>query len=74
MILKIQKPLISTDEDSYYLAYNKNRTVMFNDIAVGEFSGLDNMFQDDEFKIYIEGYLDKKDRLVVKRKVENQEW
>lgn len=74
MILKIQKPLFTPDGQGYYLAYNKTRSVMFNDVLVGDFPKLDNLFSDDEVKIYVEGYLDKKDRLIVKRKVESQEW
>lgn len=74
MILKIQKPLFASDGQGYYLAYNKTRSVMINDVLVGDFPKLDNLFSDDEVKIYVEGYLDKKDRLIVKRKVENQEW
>lgn len=74
MILKIQKPLFASDGQDYYLAYNKTKSVMFNDVLVGNFPDLDNMFRNDEVKIYIEGYLDKKDRLIVKRKVENQDW
>lgn len=74
MILKIQKPLFASDGQDYYLAYNKTRSVMFNDVLVGDFPKLDNLFSDDEVKIYVEGYLDKKDRLIVKRKVESQEW
>ena len=70
MIFKIQKPLYG---EQCYLSYNKTKSIMFNDIVVGDFPELDNMFEDRN-KIYIEGYLDKKDRLIIKRQVEEQEW
>lgn len=74
MVLKIQKPLFSTDNGQLYLIYNKSRSLVINDVEVGQSQELDKMFKDDEVKIYIEGYIDKKDRLIVKRKVEEQDW
>ena len=74
MVLKIQKPLFSTDNEQLYLIYNKSKSLVINDVEVGQSQELDKMFKDDEVKIYIEGYIDKKDRLIVKRKVEEQDW
>ena len=74
MILKIQKPLFTSDDVQLYLIYNKSRSLVIDDIEVGQSAGLDEMFEDDEAKIYVEGYIDKKDRLIVKRKVEQQDW
>lgn len=74
MILKIQKPLFTTDNVQTYLIYNKSKSLVIDDIEIGQSTGLDKMFEDEELKIYIEGYIDKKDRLIVKRKVEQQEW
>ena len=74
MILKIQKPLFKTDDVKSYLIYNKSKSLVITDIEVGQSSGLDKMFEADEVKIYIEGYIDKKDRLIVKHKVEEQDW
>lgn len=73
MVIKIQRPIISTAGD-YYLAYNKSRNTIIDDIEVGQFPKLDEMFEEDELKIYVEGYIDKKDRFIIKRKVENQDW
>ena len=47
---------------------------MINDVEVGKNPKLDNMFAKNEYKIYVEGYIDKKDRLIIKNKVEPQEW
>ncbi len=74
MIFKIQKPLFISKGKEYYLSYNQSKSLMFNDIEVGKFEGLDNMFKGNENKIYVEGYLDKQGRLRIKRRVENQEW
>jgi hypothetical protein len=74
MILKIQKPLFTTDNVQTYLIYNKSKSLVIDDIEIGQSTGLDKMFEDEEVKIYIEGYIDKKDRLIVKRKVEQQDW
>ena len=74
MILKIQKPLFTTDNVQTYLIYNKSKSLVIDDIEIGQSTGLDKMFEEEELKIYIEGYIDKKDRLIIKRKVEQQEW
>lgn len=73
MIFKIQKPVVSSDDEDYYLVYNQRRNIMLNDIKVGDFPELDKMF-DDEYKIYVEGYLDSKGRFRIKRKTEYQDW
>ncbi len=72
MILKIQKPILST-EGELYLIYNKTKSIMLQDIEVGQVPKLDNMLK-DESKIYVEGYIDKKGRLRIKKKIKNQEW
>ena len=74
MILKIEKPLCTSDDVPLYLIYNKCNTIVINDVQVGQSIDLDNMFNQNETKIFIEGYIDKKDRLVIKRKVEQQNW
>lgn len=74
MILKIQKPLFLSNNENLYLVYNKTKSILLNDIEVGQCLKLDNMFGDDENKIYVEGYLDKKERLIIKHKVEEQDW
>ncbi len=72
MVFKIQKPIFSTEED-FYLAYNKKQSIILNDIQVGQYPQLDDMFEDD-LKIYVEGYIDRKGRFIIKRKTENQDW
>ena len=74
MILKIQKPLFTTEKTRKYLIYNKNRNLILQDIEVGQVEKLDSMFNKNEYSIYVEGYIDKKDRLIIKRKLEEQEW
>lgn len=73
MIFKIQKPLFSTDGQPY-LIYNKDRTIQNQSIQVGHMPELDEMFDDDEVKIYVKGYIDKKDNIVINRKVGEQDW
>lgn len=73
MIFKIQKTLYSTDGQTY-LIYNKDRSIQNQSIQVGEMPELDEMFDDDEFKIYVKGYIDRKDNIVINRKVEGQDW
>lgn len=73
MILKIQKPVITSGQERY-LIYNKRKSTMINDVEVGQNPKLDNMFGKNENKIYVEGYIDKKDRLIIKNKVDQQEW
>lgn len=74
MILKIQKPYSIIEKTETYLIYNKNRSLMLQDIEVGQVEKLDSMFNKNEYIIYVEGYIDKKDRLIIKRKLEEQEW
>jgi hypothetical protein len=73
MIFKIQKPIVSTAGQPY-LIYNKDRSIETMSLQVGDIPEIDNLFNDDELKIYVKGYLDRKGQLVFNRKVEEQDW
>ena len=73
MILKIQKPIILT-EGQPYLIYNKDRTIQTDSLEVVQIPEIDNLFNEDELKIYVRGYIDRKGNLVINRKVEEQDW
>lgn len=73
MIFKIQKPLFST-KGQPYLIYNKDRTIVNSSLQVGENPEFDKLFKDDEVKVYAKGYVDKKGRLILSRRVEEQNW
>ena len=73
MIFKIQKPLV-TNGQAYYLIYNKNRTIVNQSLEVGENKDFDKLFKNDEYKIYAKGYMDKKGRLILSRRVAEQNW
>ena len=73
MIFKIQKP-IATNGQAYYLIYNKNRTIVNQSLEVGENKDFDKLFKNDEYKIYAKGYMDKKGRLILSRRVAEQNW
>lgn len=73
MIFKIQKALYST-EGHPYLIYNKDRTIITQNLDVGSIPELDGLFKDEEVKIYAKGYIDKKGRFVLNRRVEEQDW
>lgn len=74
MIFKIQKPLFSSTQESLYLIYNKDRTIMSNDLEVGQIPEIDNLFSKNESKIYVSGYIDKKGRMIINKKVNEQDW
>ncbi len=73
MIFKIQKPLFSSGRQ-VYLIYNKDRSIMSQSLEVGQIKEIDDMFTQDELKVYTKGYIDKKGNLVINRKVVSQEW
>lgn len=73
MIFKMQKPIFSSDEGTY-LIYNKDKSIMSHNLKVGQEKEIDDLFEEDEFKIYVKGYIDRKDNLVISRKVEAQDW
>jgi len=73
MIFKIQKPLFSSDRQ-VYLIYNKDRSIMSQSLEVGQIKEIDDMFTQNELKVYTKGYIDKKGNLVINRKVVSQEW
>ena len=73
MILKIQRPTVSTGKEKY-LIYNKDKSVLSQSLEVGEVKEIDEMFNENEYKIYAKGYIDKKGNLVINRKVEDQNW
>ena len=70
MIFKVQKPIVGET----YLIYNKDRTVVNNSLKVGENKKFDKLFDDIDYKIFIKGYVDKKGRLILSRRVEEQNW
>ena len=73
MIFKIQKPLYSTKGEPY-LIYNQDRTIQTLSFEIGMLPELDNLFKNGEMKIYAKGYIDKKGRLVLNKRVEKQDW
>lgn len=73
MIFKIQRPLYSTKGEPY-LIYNQDRTIQTLSLEIGMLPELDNLFKKGEAKIYAKGYIDKKGRLVLNKRVEEQEW
>ena len=73
MIFKIQKPLFSTEKELYLIS-NKDKSIISQSLEVGKIKEIDNMFNEDELKIYAKGYIDKKGNLVINRKVEKQDW
>ena len=70
MIFKVQKPLVGET----YLIYNKDRTIVNSSLKVGEDKEFDKLFDDLDYKIFVKGYVDKKGRLILSRRVEEQEW
>ena len=73
MIFKIQRPLYSTKGEPY-LIYNQDRTIQTLSLEIGMLPELDNLFKKGEAKIYVKGYIDKKGRLVLNKRVEEQDW
>ena len=73
MIFKIQKTIAST-EGQPYLIYNKDRSIMTQSLEIGVIPELDALFGDEELKIYVKGYIDRKGRLVFNKKVSEQSW
>ena len=71
MIFKVQKPL---NEKSNYLIYNKDRTIVNTFLKVGEDKDFDKLFDELDYKIFVKGYVDKKGRLILNRRVEEQNW
>lgn len=73
MIFKIQRPIVSSAGDNY-LIYNKDKSILSQSLEVGQVKEIDEMFSENEYKIYAKGYIDKKGNLVINRKVDNQNW
>lgn len=73
MIFKVQKPLFGT-KGQPYLIYNKDRTIINNSLQVGDDKEFDKLFDDLDYKIFVKGYVDKKGRLILNRRVEEQNW
>lgn len=73
MIFKIQKPQI-TNGQAFYLICNKDRTIVNQSLSVGENPDFDNLFKNNEDKVYVKGYIDKKGRLILSRRVTEQNW
>ena len=72
MIFKIQKPLYST-KGQPYLIYNKDRSIETMNLEIGMLPELDDLFKNGETKIYTKGDIDRKGRLILNKRVENQE-
>ena len=70
LIFKVQKPVVGET----YLIYNKDRTIVNNFLKVGDDKEFDKLFGDLVYKIFVKGYVDKKGRLVLSRRVEEQNW
>lgn len=73
MIFKIQKPLFSSGKQTY-LIYNEDRSIMSQNLEIGQIKEVDSMFNKNELKVYVKGYIDKKGNLVINRKVDEQGW
>ena len=56
------------------MIYNKDRTIVNSSLKVGENLDFDRLFKNGEAKIYVKGYKDKKGRLILNRRVEEQNW
>ena len=61
----------STDYDDYYFEDVESVRDYVKDTLLPEF---DKLFKDDEVKVYAKGYVDKKGRLILSRRVEEQNW
>lgn len=70
MIFKVQKPVVGET----YLIYNKDRTIVNNSLEVGDDKDFNKLFDDLDNKIFVKGYVDKKGRLILNRRVEEQNW
>ena len=70
MIFKIQKPLYGGTQ---YLLYNKDKTVMTDNLEIGDMPELDKLFEETD-KIYIKGYIDRKHQIILSKPVNEQEW
>lgn len=68
-VFKIQKPLFSSG-DATYLIYNQSRTIMSNNIKVGESPDLDKLFKDVEkygiSKIYVKAKINENNSFEIK--------
>ena len=53
MIFKVQRPLFSTDGE-YYLVYNKDKSIVSQNLQVGKNPDFDKLFKGDEYKIYVD--------------------
>ena len=73
MIFKMQKPIFSSEGD-IYLVYNRDRSIMSQSLKIGQVKEIDDLFDEDELKIYVKGYIDRKGNLVINKKVETQDW
>jgi hypothetical protein len=67
MIVKIQRPIIGTD----VLIYNESRRVQYVTPATEE---LLSLFPDDELKVYHQAFLTKRGKIVIKKRVPDQDW
>ena len=72
MIFKVQKPL--NDNEGNYLIYNKDRTIVNTFLKVGDNKEFDKLFSDLDYVIFVKGYINKKGKMVLNRKVKKQNW
>lgn len=70
MIFKIQKELTGGKK---YLLYNKDRTIITDNLKVGDIPDLDKAFEHTN-KIYSRGYVNRKHQIILSRIVEEQDW
>ena len=67
MIVKIQKPIVSSVSEPKFLIYNESRTF------IREEHGHDKLFTGGEIKVYHKAQL-KNDQLIIKQRVKDQLW
>lgn len=67
-IFKIQKPLFGNLENA--LIYNEDKSIL----TMLPFVDLQSLFNEDDMKIYVKGFLDEKGILQILEKTEEQEW
>ena len=72
MIFKVQKPL--NDNEGNYLIYNKDRTIVNTFLKVGDNKEFDKLFSDLDYVIFVKGYINKKGKMILNRKVKKQNW
>lgn len=71
MIVKIQRPLMTTEGTPPALIYNRSRNI-YTQVP---FTSVEVLFEPDELKIYVKAHLDKDGQLSLGRKLRpNFDW